>query len=76
MKRPLLATAFTALALPALAGGLSGPDIKTAIEGNTVQGGMDSGEAYAEFYEAGGAIKAEGYGGTWTIEGDQMCFDY
>lgn len=75
MKRPLLATAFVALALPAVAGS-SGDAIKAAVEGNTIQGGMADGTAYTEFYEAGGAIKAEGYGGTWAIEGDTMCFDY
>ncbi|MEL7013842.1 MAG: hypothetical protein AAFO72_11240 [Pseudomonadota bacterium] len=75
MKTPLLATAITLFALPAFAEA-TGAEIKAAIEGNTVQGGMDTGEAYSEFYEAGGEIKAEGYGGTWGIEGDTMCFDY
>ena len=75
MKLPMLATVFAAFALPALADA-SGADITAAIEGNTVQGSMASGDAYAEFYEAGGTIKADGYGGTWSIEGDTMCFDY
>jgi hypothetical protein len=32
--------------------------------------------AYTEFYAADGTIKGDGYTGTWTVEGDQMCFNY
>jgi hypothetical protein len=68
-----------ALALPmsALAQDLAtGAEISAAISGNTVQGSMSASGAYTEFYAADGAIKASGYGGTWTVEGDAMCFDY
>ncbi|MEM1391396.1 MAG: hypothetical protein AAGG45_09970, partial [Pseudomonadota bacterium] len=75
MKLPTITLALSVLAVPAFAEA-TGDEIKAAIEGNTVQGGMDTGEAYSEFYEAGGAIKAEGYGGTWAVKGDTMCFDY
>ena len=65
------------LAAPALAADLAtGDQISAAISGNTVQGGMSDGSAYTEFYDADGSIKADGYEGAWTIEGDQMCFDY
>ena len=61
-------------ASPALAA--SGPEIRAAISGNTVQGNMDSSGPYAEFYEAGGTIKGKDYTGKWTVEGDAMCFEY
>lgn len=54
----------------------TGAEITDVIIGNTVAGGMSSGEAYAEFYSEDGAIKADGYTGKWTVEGDAMCFDY
>ena len=61
-------------ALPALAA--TGDEIRAAISGNTVQGNMDSGGPYAEFYEPGGTIKGKDYTGKWTVEGDSMCFEY
>jgi hypothetical protein len=54
----------------------TGAEISAAIAGNTVQGSMTALGAYTEFYAADGAIKGQGYGGTWTVEGDAMCFDY
>jgi hypothetical protein len=54
----------------------TGAEISAAISGNTVQGSMSASGAYTEFYAADGAIKADGYTGTWTVEGDAMCFDY
>jgi hypothetical protein len=51
-------------------------EIGAAITGNTVQGSMSASGAYTEFYAADGTIKAQGYAGTWTVEGDAMCFDY
>jgi hypothetical protein len=54
----------------------SAEDIKAAIAGNTVEGGMSDGTAYAEYYQANGAIKASGYGGDWGLVGNKMCFDY
>lgn len=66
----LLATPVTAADLATSA------EIMDVIIGNTVAGGMSSGEAYAEFYSKDGAIKADGYTGKWSLEGDAMCFDY
>lgn len=54
----------------------TGAEIVAAISGNTVQGSMTASGAYAEFYAEDGAIKGQGYTGTWAIEGDAMCFDY
>lgn len=54
----------------------NGAAISAAISGNTVQGSMSASGAYTEFYAADGMIKGQGYTGTWTVEGDAMCFDY
>ena len=65
------------LALPAAAQDLATTDaIMDAIAGNTVQGSMTTSGAYTEFYQADGVIKGADYTGKWSIEGDQMCFDY
>jgi hypothetical protein len=53
-----------------------GAEITAAMAGNTVQGSMSESGAYTEFYAADGTIKGDGYSGTWTVEGDAMCFDY
>jgi hypothetical protein len=72
-----LTLAALVFAGPALAQDLAtGDAITAAISGNTVQGSMSASGAYTEFYDASGAIKASGYTGTWTVEGDTMCFDY
>lgn len=72
-----LAFAALVFASPALAQDLAtGDAIKAAISGNTVQGSMSASGAYTEFYDASGAIKGSGYTGTWTVEGDKMCFRY
>jgi hypothetical protein len=69
--------ALVALTAPAFAETLAtGAEITAAISGNTVQGSMTASGAYTEFYAADGAIKGQGYTGTWTVEGDTMCFDY
>jgi hypothetical protein len=69
--------AFGLLPVAAMAQDLAtGAEISAAITGNTVQGSMSASGAYTEFYAADGAIKANGYTGTWTVEGDAMCFDY
>ncbi len=72
-----LALASVFLATPAFAQDpATGEDIRTAISGNTVAGNMSSSGAYTEYYSADGAITGEGYSGTWTVEGDTMCFTY
>ncbi len=63
-----------AAAGPALAAG--GAEIRAAISGNTVQGNMDASGAYAEFYAPDGTIKGKDYTGSWSVEGDAMCFVY
>jgi hypothetical protein len=55
---------------------LKGGQIRTLIAGNTVQGAMEATGAYTEFYAPDGTIRGEGYTGSWTVEGDQMCFQY
>ena len=71
-------TAFVGLlAVPATAAELAtSTEIMDMIIGNTVEGGMSDGAAYAEFYSKDGAIKADGYTGKWSFDGDAMCFDY
>ncbi len=65
------------LATPVAAADLaSGDAIRAAIAGNTVEGSMSGTGAYTEFYDASGAIKGSGYSGTWSVEGDTMCFRY
>lgn len=50
--------------------------ITAAIGGNTVQGSMLAAGAYTEFYQADGVIKGADYTGNWTVQDNQMCFDY
>ncbi len=54
----------------------TGNEVTAAIAGNTVQGSMTASGAYTEFYAADGVIKGNDYMGTWTVEGDTMCFNY
>jgi hypothetical protein len=66
-----------AFAFPAFAQDLAtGDAIKAAIADKTVQGSMIASGAYTEFYAADGTIRGSGYTGTWTVEANQMCFDY
>jgi len=77
MRMFVLAAAAAFVASPLMAADLAtGDEIRAAVIGNTVSGGMADGTAYAEFYDADGAIKADGYTGEWSIVGDEMCFDY
>jgi hypothetical protein len=55
---------------------LSGDKIKTMMSDVTVEGKMNDGSSYSEFYQADGAIKGKDYTGRWTLEGDSMCFVY
>ena len=54
----------------------TGVAITAAVSGNTVQGNMTASGAYTEFYAADGVIKGKNYAGTWTVDGDTMCFSY
>lgn len=77
MLHRILPAALLALPLPALAQELAtGDAIRAAIAGNTVQGSMVDSGAYTEFYAEDGTIRGNGYTGTWTVQGDAMCFDY
>ena len=72
-----LAVLALCLATPALADThATGDQITAAIAGNTVQGSMTTSGAYTEFYAADGAIRGKDYAGSWTVEGDKMCFAY
>jgi len=78
---PLLSrlTLVAALTLPMAASAqelATGAEITAAITDNTVQGSMLAAGAYTEFYAADGTIKGKDYTGTWTVEGDTMCFSY
>ncbi|MSP84070.1 MAG: hypothetical protein EXQ94_14475 [Alphaproteobacteria bacterium] len=59
---------------------LSGADITTLIGDTTITGTMLPDVAYSEYYGADGMIKAgtgaDAYTGTWSVNGDMMCFDY
>jgi hypothetical protein len=72
------ATAMSVLMLsPALAQDIATADvIRSTVIGNTVQGSMADGAAYTEFYAPDGVIKGADYTGTWTLDGDKMCFAY
>ena len=73
----LALTASLTLPIAAHAQALAtGAEITAAVAGNTVQGNMTASGAYTEFYAADGAIKGKDYTGTWTVEGDTMCFSY
>lgn len=73
--RPLSLSLLLVLATPLAAQEATGKALRAAVSGNTVQGSMAD-AAYAEFYAEDGTIKGDGYEGTWTIQGDAMCFDY
>lgn len=59
---------------------LNGDEIRAKVSDTTITGTMLPDVPYAEFYGADGTIKgatADGpYSGTWSIDGDTMCFDY
>ena len=75
MRRFLLA--LTLVASPAAAvEPLTGDEIRDAVSGKTVAGGMQATGPYTEFYAADGEIRGDGYTGSWTVESDAMCFDY
>ena len=73
----LFALACFMTTVGALAGNaLSGDEIKAMMADTTVEGKMNDGSAYSEFYQADGKIKAKDYAGKWSVESDSMCFDY
>jgi hypothetical protein len=55
---------------------LTGDQIKSTVSNMTVEGKMNDGMAYSEFYGADGTIKGKDYTGKWTVEGNEMCFVY
>ena len=71
------ADSATAKAETATASGFADADtIRERVIGNTVTGTMSPESAYTEFYAPDGTIRGPGYQARWTIEDDQMCFDY
>lgn len=73
----LLLAALALTPLPLAAEGVaSGAALRAAVVGNTIEGSMAASGAYAEFYAEDGTIRAPDYQGSWSIQGDQMCFDY
>lgn len=50
--------------------------IRDRVVGNTVTGTMSPDSAYTEFYAEDGSIHGASYEARWTIQDDQMCFDY
>ncbi|QYX58299.1 hypothetical protein K1T73_08040 [Roseovarius sp. SCSIO 43702] len=77
MIRVCLAAGIFALATPLAAADLADAElINETIIGNTVEGEMESGGPYAEFYDEDGTIRALDYTGEWSVEENQLCFDY
>lgn len=54
----------------------TGQQIKDRIIGNTVSGTMDPESTYTEFYADDGTIHGASYQAKWSIDGDQLCFNY
>jgi len=54
---------------------LSGPEISTAISGNTIKA-----PTFAEYYDPDGSIRGlegeEKYTGSWHVDGDKLCVDF
>lgn len=77
MKGPALALAVMMSAATAFASDtLSGDEIRATVSDHTVAGSMLESGPYAEFYQADGMIRGDGYTGMWSIEDDTMCFSY
>jgi len=79
MRTLLLAISIVATSTAALAGTLSGDEIKTMIVGNTMAG-VHGGSRYEEYLNPSGTIAGrvdgEEYSGQWKITGNQICFSY
>lgn len=55
---------------------LTGDEIRAQIVGNSYKGIADNGTPYIEYLHPKGRIRAEGYFGNWSINGDKLCLDY
>jgi hypothetical protein len=84
-KAVLLCVALATLSLwpgsVAAGDALTGDQIRALVAGNTVQGNMEASGVYTEFYAEDGTIKGKDntgtdYKGAWSIDGDNMCFQY
>ncbi|HEY7689047.1 MAG TPA: hypothetical protein VH835_10155 [Dongiaceae bacterium] len=83
-KFSLLGVALASCLLASAAGSgdkLTGDQIRSLVTGNTVQGSMEASGGYTEFYAEDGTIKGKdntgaNYQGAWSIDGDNMCFQY
>ena len=67
---------FLPAATAAAAEMLNGEQIRETVSDHTVAGTMMESGPYAEFYQADGTIKGDGYTGSWSIADDAMCFEY
>lgn len=67
-----LALACTLMAGSAFAAS-TGADIKSALVGNTFQGGMGGGK-YTSYFGEDGTYKDSSGSGKYTIEGDAVCY--
>lgn len=81
MPRSVLAASIFAVSLAGVSAAqspepMAGEAISGVVSGNTVEGAMLATGPYAEFYDADGTIRGDGYTGTWSVEGDAMCFEY
>ncbi len=54
----------------------TGPQLKNALSGNTVEGSMQAPGRYTEFYAKDGTVLAKDYKAIWRIEGNNMCWIY
>jgi hypothetical protein len=76
----MIAMLTLALMLPAAVASaaetLTGEQIRETVSDHTVSGSMLESGPYAEFYQADGMIKGDGYTGSWSIADDSMCFEY
>ncbi len=53
----------------------TGAEIKAYLSGNTLQGSTGT-DPFAEYYDADGTIRGDGYSAKWKVEGDTGCMDY
>lgn len=79
----LAATVFTAAAIftaATAAEKMTGEEITALLSGNSMTGVTSKGVEWTEFYTPSGEIrgisKGERHSGSWSIDGDNVCFDY
>lgn len=73
MRNLSIAAAFLAAACGGALASSSAEEIRSALVGNTFQGGM-GGSDYASYFAADGTYKDKDGGGRYTIEADGVCY--